>query len=124
MRGDHPVGPLPGPPVPAPGAAPSRPGADGLRAQALELEAFLFAQALGAAGAGGASSAPSWARASGGGAGQESPFASMLRMEHARQLAASGGTGIAEGLVRSLAHGERGPDHETPGLGLSSRGSR
>ena len=46
----------------------------------------------------------------GGGAGEEQ-FSSFLRMEHARQMAAAGGIGLAENLFRSLvarAHGNGG----------------
>lgn len=66
-----------------------------LRRAAQELEASFLAEMLKYTGFG-------EARGSfGGGAGEEQ-FASFLRLEHARAIAASGGIGLAENLFRAL----------------------
>jgi len=82
------------PPVlpPSNEAAASR---DDLRSVAQDLEASFLAEMLKHAGFGAARST------FGGGAG-EKQFASLLRMEHARALAASGGIGLAESLFQTL----------------------
>lgn len=67
-----------------------------LRQAAQDLEAAFLAEMLRHSGLG----AP---RASFGGGTGEDQFASFLRMEHARALAASGGIGLAESLFRALA---------------------
>lgn len=81
-------------PVPQPGAvSPAR--EEELRAAAMELEAGFLAEMLKQARFGEARDA------FGGGAGEEQ-FASLLRMEHARALAARGGVGLAESIFRAL----------------------
>lgn len=64
-----------------------------MRAQAEQLEAFLFAELLRVSGSG----APS---PSGGG---ETQFDSFLRQAQADAVAQSGQTGLAEAIYRSLA---------------------
>lgn len=64
-----------------------------LRAQAVELEAFLFAELLRVSGTG--SPSPS--------GGGETQFDSFLRQAQAESVAASGQTGLAEAIYRSLA---------------------
>ncbi|WGH77504.1 rod-binding protein [Jannaschia ovalis] len=76
----------------APGAPPPAPEA-ALRAQAVQLEAFLFAEMLRVAGTGPPSPA-------GGGASQ---FDSFLRQAQAEAVAAGGQTGLAEAIYRGLA---------------------
>ena len=66
-----------------------------LREAAVELEANFLAEMLKGAGLG---ESPS---AFGGGAGEEQ-FSSMLRLEQARELAKSGGIGLAETLFQAL----------------------
>ena len=90
--------------VPSVGTAPSlapRPPAQAaedtaLAAVAEALEASFLEEMLKHAGFGESR------RAFGGGAG-EAQFASLLRAEHARALAARGGIGLAESLVRALS---------------------
>ncbi|MCK0168882.1 rod-binding protein [Jannaschia sp. S6380] len=65
---------------------------DALRAQATELEAFLFAEMLRVSGTG--SPSPS--------GGGETQFDSFLRQSQAEAVAASGRTGLAEAIYRSL----------------------
>ncbi len=72
-----------------------------LRQAAVDLEASFLAEMLKQAKFGEARGA------FGGGAGEEQ-FASFLRLEHARQMAASGGIGLAENLFRSLAARHQG----------------
>ncbi|MCT4682320.1 MAG: rod-binding protein [Roseicyclus sp.] len=89
-------------PVPGPLATPDRGEGDAaLAAVAQELEASFLAEMLKHAGFGESRGA------FGGGAG-EAQFASLLRTAHARALAARGGIGLAESLVRALAHGQEG----------------
>lgn len=66
-----------------------------LREAAQELEATFLAEMLKSAGVG------ETPEAFGGGAGEDQ-FASMLRLEQARQLAATGGIGLAEHIFHSL----------------------
>ena len=68
---------------------------DALRAQAEQLEAFLFAELLKVSGA----TTPS---ATG---GQPSQFESFLRQHQAEAVAASGQTGLAESIYRSMTRG-------------------
>lgn len=68
---------------------------------ACELEATFLAEMLKAAGLG---EMPS---AFGGGAGEEQ-FASMLRMEQARELAKAGGIGLAQSLFEALKERDDG----------------
>ncbi|CTQ33464.1 hypothetical protein [Jannaschia rubra] len=79
-----------------PAARPPDPREDPLRAQAVELEAFLFAELLRVSGTGSPSPA-------GGGATQ---FDSFLRQAQAESVASSGQTGLAETIWRSLSKGE------------------
>ncbi len=85
------------PSLPTPGADTANPPARevALRDAAEELEAAFLAEMLKQARFGEARGA------FGGGAGEEQ-FASFLRLEHARAMAASGGIGLAENLFRSL----------------------
>ncbi len=77
-----------------PSAEPTRAGPDAaLRAQAVELEAFLFAELLRVAGTGMPSP----------GGGGETQFDSFLRQQQAEAVAASGQTGLAEAIYRSMA---------------------
>jgi Rod binding domain-containing protein len=66
-----------------------------MRDAAQELEATFLAEMLKSAGVG------ETPEAFGGGAGEDQ-FASMLRLEQARQLAATGGIGLAEAIFNSL----------------------
>ena len=66
-----------------------------LRNVARELEASFLAEMLKHAGFG-------EARSSFGGGAGEDQFASLLRIEHARAIAQSGGIGLAESLFESL----------------------
>ena len=77
-------------PIPSP-TPPSRESA--LRAQATELEAFLFAELLRVSGTGRPDPA--------GGGGTQ--FDSFLRQSQAEAVASSGQTGLAEAIYRSLA---------------------
>ena len=95
-------------PIAAPGAPslasdPPR-DTEALRAVARDLEAAFLAEMLQHAGFGESRGA------FGGGAGEEQ-FASMLRTEHARALAASGGIGLSESIFQALlARGADGTD--------------
>lgn len=92
-----PVGPVSGPFAP-----PDRGEGDAaLAAVAQELEASFLSEMLKHAGFGESRGA------FGGGAG-EAQFASLLRTEHARALAARGGIGLAESLVHALARVQEG----------------
>ncbi|SFJ12565.1 rod-binding protein [Jannaschia pohangensis] len=64
-----------------------------LRDQAQQLEAFLFAELLRVSGTGTPSP----------GGGGETQFDSFLRQSQAEAVAASGQTGLAEAIYRSLA---------------------
>ncbi|MBP0483355.1 rod-binding protein [Sagittula salina] len=66
-----------------------------LRAAAMELEANFLAEMLKAAGVG---KPP---ETFGGGAGEDQ-FASLMRLEQARELSASGGIGLAESIYHAL----------------------
>lgn len=66
-----------------------------LRAAALELEANFLAEMLKAAGVG------ETPEGFGGGAGEDQ-FSSLLRLEQARQMAASGGVGLTEMIFETL----------------------
>lgn len=66
-----------------------------LREAAQELEANFLAEMLKAAGVG------KTPEGFGGGAGEDQ-FASFLRMEQAREMAAKGGIGLSESLFKSL----------------------
>ena len=68
---------------------------DPLRKAAQELEANFLAEMLKSAGVG------KTPEGFGGGAG-ENQFSSFLRLEQARQMAASGGIGLAESIYNSL----------------------
>ena len=74
---------------------------DQIRGVAEELEATFLAEMLKHAGFGDARGA------FGGGAGEEQ-FASLLRMEHAQAMAATGGIGLAESLFDALLAREGG----------------
>ncbi|MFO6466059.1 flagellar biosynthesis protein FlgJ [Jannaschia sp. KMU-145] len=78
---------------PAPADRVSAP--DPLREQAVQLEAFLFAEMMRASGTG----PPG---ASGGG---ESQFDSFLRRAQAEAVAGSGQTGLAEAIHRAMLRG-------------------
>lgn len=78
-----------------PSAAPAN---RALEEAAQELEALFLAEMLKSAGFGDPPESMN------GGPGEEQ-FASFLRQEHARALAASGGIGLAEQIVASLASG-------------------
>lgn len=71
-----------------------------LRKQAVELEAFLFAELLRVSGTGSPSAA----------GGGETQFDSFLRQAQAESVAASGQTGLSEAIYRSLAG--RGQEQE------------
>lgn len=88
----------------APASRPTVPQArlDQMRATAQELEATFLAEMLKHTGFGEARDA------FGGGPGEEQ-FASLLRMEHARALAETGGIGLAESVFRSLLARETVP---------------
>lgn len=74
-------------------AALARPNdAEALRTQAEALEAFLFAEMLRVSGTGTPSPA----------GGTESQFDSFLRQAQAEAVAASGQTGLAEAIYRSM----------------------
>ncbi|MEQ5869140.1 rod-binding protein [Sagittula sp. NFXS13] len=66
-----------------------------MRAAATELEANFLAEMLKVAGVG------KTPEAMGGGAGEDQ-FASFLRLEQARQMAESGGIGLAESIYHAL----------------------
>ena len=66
-----------------------------LRNAAMEMEANFLAEMLKSAGVG------ETPEAFGGGVGEDQ-FASYLRLEQARQMAASGGIGLAESLYHAL----------------------
>ena len=66
-----------------------------LRDAAMEMEANFLAEMLKSAGVG------ETPEAFGGGVGEDQ-FASYLRLEQARQMAASGGIGLAESLYHAL----------------------
>jgi peptidoglycan hydrolase FlgJ len=90
------------PPVPPPELMPGHPSAETggfdreeLRAVARELEAGFLAEMLKQAGFGESR------QTLGGGAGEDQ-FASLLRVEHARALAARGGIGLAEQVFEAL----------------------
>lgn len=72
-----------------------------LRAAARELEASFLAEMLKSAGFGAARGA------FGGGTGEDQ-FASFLRIEHARAMAAQGGIGLAESLFHALKERQDG----------------
>lgn len=78
-----------------------------LRAVAIELEAGFLSEMLKHAGFG-------ESRQSFGGGAGEDQFASLLRMDHAREMAEQGGIGLAESIFQSLvsrapvAEGDRG----------------
>lgn len=72
-----------------------------LRAVAQELEASFLAEMLKHAGLG------ETRGAFGGGSGEEQ-FASLLRHEHARALAETGGIGLAQSLFESLVARQQG----------------
>ncbi|MCR9068188.1 MAG: rod-binding protein [Rhodobacteraceae bacterium] len=88
-----PITPLP-PPDPGPGA-PQTQQEDGLHLAARDLEAAFLSEMLKQARMG-------EARAAFGGGHGEDHFASLMRSEHARALAAQGGIGLAEAIFRSL----------------------
>lgn len=69
-----------------------------MRDQAQALEASFLSEMLGYAGVGAANST------FGGGIGEQQ-FSSFLRDEEARQMAAKGGIGLAEQLLRSIQKG-------------------
>jgi Rod binding domain-containing protein len=75
--------------------APVRSNDQKLRAAAMELEAGFLAEMLKAAGAG-------ESRESFGGGVGEDQFSSFLVQEQARELAKSGGIGLAESLFNAL----------------------
>jgi len=84
----------------APQLAPTGRQDDMMREQAKQLEAFLFAELLRVSGTG---------RPSPGG-GKETQFDSFLRQSQAEAVAASGQTGLAEAIYRSLVgQSERNP---------------
>ena len=93
------------PAVPPPDLAGARPvpvvaTADaGLRAAARELEAMFIAEMLKHAGMG------KTPEGFGGGVGEEQ-FAGFLRQEQAREIAAQGGIGLAESIIRAMARRE------------------
>ena len=95
-------------PTTAPSAPPLRPDAAGgpetrqaaLRTQAVELEAFLFAELLRVSGTG--MPAP--------GGGGETQFDSFLRQSQAEAVASSGQTGLAEAIYRSMARSVEAAD--------------
>ncbi|EBA08580.1 rod-binding protein [Sagittula stellata] len=66
-----------------------------LRAAALELEANFLAEMLKAAGVG------ETPEGFGGGAGEDQ-FSSLLRLEQARRMAATGGVGLTEMIFETL----------------------
>ena len=70
-----------------------------LREAAVELEANFLAEMLKGVGLGESPSA--FGGGAGAGAGEEQ-FSSMLRLEQARELAKSGGIGLAETLFQAL----------------------
>lgn len=73
-------------------------GQDKLRVAAQELEANFLAEMLKSAGVG------KTPEAFGGGAGEDQ-FASFLRMEQARGIAANGGIGLGEALFEAMKGG-------------------
>ena len=91
------------PTLPAPAPADPRARETALRAQATQLEAFLFAELLRVSGTGSPSPA----------GGGETQFDSFLRTAQAEAVAASGQTGLAESIYRSLA-GRGGVPQEQP----------
>ena len=82
--------------APVPGGAAPPQGNDALRAAAQGLEAAFLTELLAHARVG---EPP---EGFGGGTG-EAQFASLLRAEYAREMAAGGGVGLAEQIFRSLA---------------------
>jgi len=83
------------PPVSGPARPPPADAGDALRTVARALEANFLEEMLKHAGFGESRGA------FGGGAGEDQ-FASLLRREHARALAAQGGIGLAESLFQAL----------------------
>lgn len=78
-----------------PGTAPRPTTVNTLRDRALQMEAAFLSEMLRHAGAGAA-------RDSFGGGIGEDQFASFLREEQARAIAAAGGIGLAESIFRAL----------------------
>mgnify|MGYP006272799365 FL=1 len=81
-------------PVPAAATADA-----GIRSAAQELEAMFIAEMLKHAGMG------KTPEGFGGGVGEEQ-FAGFLRQEQAREIAAQGGIGLAESIIRAMARRE------------------
>lgn len=83
--------------IPTPGSQPPPPLVNDAAAKeaAIEMEATFLAEMLKSAGVG------KTPEAFGGGAGEDQ-FGSFLRMEQARQMAQSGGIGLAEALYQSI----------------------
>ncbi len=97
-------------PMMPPTRAPDHPSPDGhpLRQAALDLEAAFLAEMLKHARFGAARGA------FGGGAG-ENHFASLMRVEHARAMAANGGVGLAETLFEALLARDGAHHTDRPG---------